>query len=224
MMIQEWPEQERPREKLLSFGAHQLSDAELLAIFLRTGVAGESVVDMARRLLRHFCGVRGLLSADQSTFCAEHGLGVAKFVQLQAVLELARRHLAETLRTGEVFSSSAVARDYVRAQLRDTHIERFALVLLDNQHHLLSFDIIAEGTVDQAAVYPRVVLEKVLARRASAVILCHNHPSGCTVPSDADLRLTRRLVEALALVDIRVLDHLIVADTQVISLAERGEL
>lgn len=224
MVIKDWPEQERPREKLLHQGPQALSDAELLAIFLRTGVSGESVVDMSRRLLKHFEGVRGLLNADYQVFCAERGLGSAKYAQLQAVLELSRRHLAEHLRSATFFNTSSSARAYVRAQLRDGHLERFALLLLDNQHRMLAFDVIAEGTVDQATVYPRVVLEKVLAKRASAVILCHNHPSGCAEPSDADIRLTRRLDDALALVDVRVLDHLIVADDHVVSLAERGEL
>lgn len=222
MAISDWPEQERPREKLLLQGAGSLSDAELLAIFLRTGVKGKSAVDLARELLQEFGGLRSLLTADQQAFCQPLGLGSAKFAQLQAVLEMARRHLAEQLNRSEALTSPELTRRYLQAQLRDRDYEVFALLMLDNQHRVLKYSELFRGTIDGAAVYPREVVKLVLAHSAAAVILVHNHPSGIAEPSQADRAITERLQQALALVDVRVLDHLIVGDGYCESFAERG--
>ena len=224
MAITHWPIHERPREKLLTRGPAALSDAELLAIFLRTGCAGKSAVDLARDLLNHFGGLRTLLEADQHSFCQANGLGSAKYSQLQAVMEIARRHLSESMRHSDALSSARLARDYVSAQLRHHRQEVFAVLFLDNQHRLLAFEELFYGTVDGASVYPREVVKKALAHNAAAVILSHNHPSGVAEPSQADLRITERLQVALELVDVRVVDHLIVGDVEVVSFAEQGLL
>ncbi len=222
MAITDWPAQERPREKLLAQGAGSLSDAELLAIFLRTGVKGKSAVDLARELLADFGGLRSLLTADEETFCRPLGLGTAKFAQLQAVLEMARRHLAEQLSRSDALTSPELTRRYLLSQLRDRDHEVFALLLLDNQHRVLKYTELFRGTIDGAAVYPREVVKLALAQGAAAVILVHNHPSGIAEPSQADRAITERLTQALALVDVRVLDHLIVGDGYCTSFAERG--
>ncbi|WP_390616756.1 DNA repair protein RadC [Maricurvus nonylphenolicus] len=222
MAISDWPLAERPRERLLAQGPSALSDAELLAIFLRTGCAGKSAVDLARELLSRFGSLRGLLEADQNSFCAAQGLGTAKYSQLQAVLEMARRHLGENLARGQAFTSPATVKDFVCAKLRHRQQEVFAVLWLDNQHRLLAFKELFQGTIDGASVYPREVVKQALAANAAAAIFTHNHPSGVAEPSQADERITQRLTEGLALVDIRVLDHLIVGDGEVISFAERG--
>ena len=224
MAITDWPAQERPREKLLARGATALSDAELLAIFLRTGVAGKTAVDLARDLLEHFGGLRPLLDAPHREFCSAHGLGAAKFAQLQAVLEMARRHLHEALRDGDVLSSPQLTRQYLRAQLRNEAREVFAVLFLDNRHRVLAFEPLFYGTIDGAAVYPREVLKRCLRHNAAAVIVAHNHPSGVAEPSQSDHRITDRLRDALALVDIRLLDHVIVGDSDCVSFSERGWL
>lgn len=224
MSIRDWPELERPREKLLSRGASVLSDAELLAIFLRTGCAGRSAVDLARDLLIEFGGLRQILESDQREFCRAHGLGQAKFAQLQAVLEMNRRHLSATLNTGQIFTSPQTVKAYLQAELRHQPREVFAILLLDSQHRLLAYKELFKGTIDGASVYPREVVKIALANNAAAVILAHNHPSGIAEPSQADRRITGRLKEALGLVDIRVLDHLVVGDGEVVSFAERGIL
>jgi len=224
MAITDWPAQERPREKLLARGATALSDAELLAIFLRTGVAGKTAVDLARDLLERFGGLRSLLDAPHREFCSAHGLGAAKFAQLQAVLEMARRHLHEALRDGDVLSSPQLTRQYLRAQLRNEAREVFAVLFLDNRHRVLAFEPLFYGTIDGAAVYPREVLKRCLRHNAAAVIVAHNHPSGVAEPSQSDHRITDRLRDALALVDIRLLDHVIVGDSDCVSFSERGWL
>ncbi|UTA47998.1 DNA repair protein RadC [Simiduia sp. 21SJ11W-1] len=224
MAINDWPAEERPREKLLAKGAASLSDAELLAIFLRTGVTGCSAVDLARLLLTRFGGLRPLLEAPRADFVAAHGLGDAKFAQLQAVLEMARRHLAAAMAVGDVLSNPQAVRDFLTSQLRHRDREVFALLLLDNRHRVLTFTELFEGTLDGASVYPREVVKAVLAAGAAAVILVHNHPSGVAEPSQADIAITQRLKSALALVDVRVLDHLIVGDGYCASLAELGLL
>ena len=224
MAISDWPEQERPREKLMQQGPQALSDAELLAIFLRTGVPGKSAVDLARGLMKQFGGLRQLLAATQAEFCLGEGLGPAKYTQLQAVLEMGRRHLAEELSRGEAFTSPAATGRYLCGRLRDREREVFALLLLDNQHCLLAYEELFEGTLSSAAVYPREVVKLALSKNAAAVILAHNHPSGVAEPSLADQQITQRLVDALALVDIRVLDHLVIGDGQPISFSERGLL
>ncbi|WP_370306202.1 RadC family protein [Sinimarinibacterium flocculans] len=222
MAITDWPESERPREKLLAAGASGLSDAELLAIFLRTGVRGMTAVDLARDLMRRFGSLRALLMASREEFCITKGLGEAKYVQLQAVMEMARRQLSEILVRGDALSSPQAAADYLRAQLRDREHEVFGVVFLDTQHRVLAYEELARGTVDGAAVYPREVVKAALRRNAAAVILAHNHPSGIAEPSAADRALTERLRQALGTIDVRVLDHLVVGDGAPVSFAERG--
>lgn len=222
--IRHWPVAERPRERLLSLGARSLSDAELVAIFLRTGVSGRSAVDIARDLLLQFGGLRGLLEADAESVCRCRGLGPAKYAQLQAGLELARRHLSQQMTRGDVLSSPDATRRFLQLQLRHQHHEVFAGLYLDNQHRVLAYEELFRGTIDGASVYPREVVKSALRRNAAAMIFAHNHPSGVAEPSSADRSLTLRLREALALVDIRVLDHLVIGDGEVISLAERGWL
>jgi len=224
MAINHWPASERPREKLLEKGAAALSDAELLAIFLRTGIVGKSAVDLARELLTRFGGLRELLGASRDAFCAAPGLGDAKFAQLQAVLEMSRRHLAEGLRERTAFADPASVRRYLQAELRDLRHECFHALFLDSQHRLLASEALAQGTIDAAAVYPREVVRTALARNAAAVIFAHNHPSGIAEPSQSDRLLTERLVAALRTVDIRVLDHFVVGDGPPVSFAERGWL
>jgi DNA repair protein RadC len=224
MPITDWLPGERPREKLLSRGAAALSDAELLAIFLRTGVAGKSAVDLARELLGRFGTLRALLQADVDSFCAAKGLGTAKYVQLQAVLEIARRHLAESLPSRDALRDPAAVRQYLRARLRDRDREVFAALMLDAQHRVLACEELAHGTIDGASVYPREVVKSALRHGAAAIIFAHNHPSGIAEPSAADRVLTERLRTALQLVDIRVLDHFVVGDGEPVSFAERGWL
>ena len=222
MAITEWPELERPREKLLQLGAASLSDAELLAIFLRTGVRGKSAVDLARDLLAH-CGSLGALFAlKRSELDGLRGLGDAKFSQLQAVLELARRALAETLRSGDALSSPAAVRDFLRLTLANREHEVFLAVLLDAQNQVLACEELFRGTLTQTSVYPREVVKCALKRNAAAVIFAHNHPSGVAEPSHADQVLTQSLKQALALLDIKVLDHFIIAGNSALSFAERG--
>ncbi len=224
MAITDWPDAERPREKLLNRGAGALSDAELLAIFLRTGVRGRSAVDLARDILQHFDGLRGLLNADQTAFCAIAGLGPAKFSQLQAVVELARRHLAEALQRGDVLCDPATTRRYLSARLRDYPHEVFGCLFLDTRHRVIAFEELFRGTINGASVHPREVIRRALVHNAAAVILAHNHPSGVAEPSDADRQLTRRLQAALELIDVRVLDHIVIGDGESVAFAERGWL
>ncbi|MFP4155267.1 MAG: RadC family protein [Halothiobacillaceae bacterium] len=221
MAISDWPESERPRERLLAHGPSALSDAELLAIFLRTGVAGKSAVDLARELLHQFGGLRGLLEADRRAFAKGLGLGDAKYAQLQAVLELGHRHMAEVLRREDTIESPGAARRYLAMRLRGYRQEVFAALFLDNRHRVIQFEELFRGTIDQAAVHPREVVKRALHHNAAALILAHNHPSGVAEPSRADEQITRRLQDALGLVDVRVLDHVIIGDEWV-SLAERG--
>ena len=224
MAITDWPEGERPREKALAQGAACLSDAELLAIFLRTGLPGTSAVDLARELLSRFGGLRGLLKASREEFCGGRGLGDAKFVQLQACVEMARRYLAEELKAKPALNSPEGARDYLVARLRDLDREVFGALFLDAQHQVLAFEELARGTLDSAAVYPREVLKAALRHNAAAVIFAHNHPSGVSEPSAADRVLTDRLKAALGQVDIRVLDHFVIGEGRPASFAERGWL
>lgn len=224
MSIRDWPAAERPREKLLELGAAALSDAELLAIFLRTGVAGCSAVELARRLLADFGSLRALLEADLPAFSAHLGLGPAKFAQLQAVLEMARRHLAERLRRDSALESPQAVRDYLKAQLRHEPHEVFGCLFLDTRHRVLAFEALFQGSIDGASVYPRQVVKRALAHNAAALILVHNHPSGVAEPSQADRLLTERLKEALGLIEVRVLDHFVVGEGEPQSLAELGWL
>lgn len=222
MSIRDWPAAERPREKLLEQGSASLSDAELLAIFLRTGVSGKSAVDLARHLLLQFGSLRALLEADQLAFSRQLGLGPAKFAQLQAVLEMARRHLAERLRRDSVLESPLAVRDYLKALLRHEPHEVFGCLFLDTKHRVLGFEALFRGSIDTTSVYPRQVVKRALAYNAAALILCHNHPSGIAEPSQADRVLTKRLQKALALIDVRVLDHFIIGEGDPLSMSEYG--
>lgn len=222
MGINHWPLSERPREKLLNRGAAALSDAELLAIFLRTGVAGKSAIDLARDLLTEFSSLRALLEADRNSFCQARGLGDAKYTQLQATLELCRRYLKSSLNRSDPLTSPAATRDFLSSQLRQHPHEVFACLFLDNKHRVIAYEELFRGTIDGASVHPREVVKRSLHHNAAALILAHNHPSGVTEPSRADQQITQRLKEALNLIDVRILDHFIVGDGEALSLAERG--
>ncbi|MCQ8102767.1 DNA repair protein RadC [Methylomonas sp. SURF-2] len=222
MSIKDWPADERPREKLLQRGASALTDAELLAIFLRVGTQGKTAVDMARELLSEFGSLQALLAAEHERFCRSHGLGDAKYAQLQAVMEMARRHFAESLQRGNALTSPEITRAYLSAQLRGYSYEVFACLFLDNQHRVIQWEELFRGTIDGASVYPREVAKRALFHHAAAVIFAHNHPSGVNEPSQADRQITDKLKQALALFDIRVLDHFIVGDGQPYSFAEHG--
>ena len=224
MAIPHWPASERPREKLCAQGPASLSDAELLAILLRTGVRGKTAVDVARELLLEYGGLRALLEADRARLCRSPGLGLAKYVQLQAVLELGRRHLRETLTRGDALSNPSDTKNYLTAQLRDRPYEIFACLFLDTRHRVIAFEEMFRGTIDGASVHPREIVKRALSYNAAALILAHNHPSGVAEPSLSDQRLTQRLRDALQLVDIRVLDHLVIGDGRVASFAEMGLL
>jgi DNA repair protein RadC len=225
MSIRDWPERERPREKLLAGGAQSLSDAELLAVLLGgSGRRGLDAVAMARDLIKQHESLRSLLSASSEVCLAIPGMGAAGYCRLQAALELARRDYAEALRAGPPLHSPAATREFLVARLRDIPHEMFCCLHLDNRHRLIAFEELFRGTIDGASVHPREVVKQALARNSAALILAHNHPSGIAEPSHADELITRRLREALQLVDIRVLDHLIVADNCCLSFAERGLL
>jgi DNA repair protein RadC len=220
--IKHWPLAERPREKLLARGTDALSDAELLAIVLRHGVRGCTAVDLARTLLTDFGSLGALLEADARRFCAAPGLGPARYVELQAMVALVRRMLRERLTGASVLDSPQQVRDYLRLSLAGREYEVFVAVCLDTQHRVLCDQELFRGTLSQTSVYPREVVKAALAANAAAVIFAHNHPSGVAEPSRADELLTRALKDALALVDIRVLDHFVVARGGVVSFAERG--
>lgn len=222
MSITDWPESERPREKLLQQGAAALSDAELLAIFLRTGVKGKTAVDLARDLLQRFGSLRALMESDQHNFCLARGLGVAKYVQLQAVMEMSRRHMHSHLLKGEALQRPDQVKLFVKSQLRHFRQEVFGCLFLDNRHQIIKFEKLFFGTINAAAIYPREVVAKALLHNAAAVILAHNHPSGIAEPSLSDQQITSRLSDALEMIDVRVLDHMVVGDSEVVSFAERG--
>jgi DNA repair protein RadC len=224
MTIKDWPEGERPRERLLALGAQALTDAELLAIFLRTGVQGRSAVDLARLALVEAGGLNALLALDLERFGALPGLGPAKFAQLQAVVELARRALGEELAQRAALDSPAQVRQFLSLRLGRLGQEVFLALFLDAQNRLIADEVLFTGTLTQTSVYPREVVKRALAHNAAALILAHNHPSGLAEPSRADELLTAALKSALALVDVRVLDHLVVAGNRSVSFAERGLL
>ncbi len=224
MSIRDWPTEERPREKLLRLGPGSLSDSELLAIFLRTGIKGKSALDLARGLLVEFGSLRGLFDAQVEDFQKIKGLGPAKFVQFQAALEVARRYLSQHLERSEVLSSPQITRDYLISRLRGLSREVFVCLLLDSQNRLIECHELFWGTIDSAAVYPREVVALVLKYQAAGVIFAHNHPSGVAEPSQADRLITDRLKKALDLVDVRVLDHFIIGEGELVSFAERGWL
>ncbi len=222
--INQWPTAERPREKLLHQGGDSLSDAELLAIFLRVGVRGQSALDLARSLLTRFGSLRGVVEAGVEEFCAEPGMGESKYVLLQAALQLSQRHLREALKRNDCLTSSLLTRNYLRSRLRHYDREVFLCLFLDNQNRVIATEELFHGTIDGATVHPRIVVDRALYHNAAALIFAHNHPSGVAEPSQADVGITRRLKNALGLIDIRTLDHFVVGDTEVVSLAERGLL
>jgi DNA repair protein RadC len=222
MAITDWPLDDRPREKLLAKGPHSLSDAELVAIFLRTGIKGKNAVELARDQLLRFGSLSALAGAATATFCAEPGLGPAKYAQLQAALEIARRTLREKLDAGAALSAPGTVRDYLRLTLHGRPHEVFVAVFLDAQHRVTACEELFRGTLTQTSVYPREVVKRALHHNAAAVIFAHNHPSGVAEPSRADEALTAALKQALALVDVRVLDHFVVAGDGALSFAERG--
>lgn len=222
MRITDWPEDQRPRERLIRHGARQLSDAELLAIFLRTGVRGKSAVDLGRHMMAHFGSLAGLFAADLDDFSSLEGLGPAKYAQLQAILELSRRLLAEELQAGISLSTPKAVTQYLQLLLGGREFESFVVMFLDVKNRLIDSDELFRGTLTQTSVYPREVVKAALARNAASVIFAHNHPSGTTEPSPADRSLTQALKYALALVDVRVLDHFIVAGSEIYSFAEHG--
>ena len=217
MAIKDWPKDERPREKILQHGATVLSDAELLAIFLRTGVSGISAVQLARQLLDQFGSLRALLDADKKQFCQQHGLGTAKFVQLQAVMEMSRRHMASTLSQGNAFTDTQATQLFLKQRLRSYTYEVFACLWLDTKHRIITFEELFRGTINTANIYPREVLKQALHHNAAAVIFAHNHPSGNPEISHADRVVTEQLTKALNLIDIRVLDHIIIGDAHNVS-------
>ncbi len=222
MPIIDWPEAERPREKLLQRGADALTDAELLAIFLRTGTKGKTAIDLAYTLLNDFSSLRNLFNADLDDFCKTKGVGPAKYVQLQAVLEMSTRYLKESIEKQDAISSPEDTRQFLKGKLRHKPYEVFAALFLDNRHQVIHFEELFRGTIDGASVYPREVVKKALEYNAAAMIVAHNHPSGIAEPSQADEHITLRLKKALDLVDIRLLDHIIIGDGDITSLAERG--
>jgi len=224
MAISDWPEGERPREKLLERGAAALSDAELLAIFLRVGVTGKSAVDLARDLVQHFGGLTRLFNAGPAEFSAFPGMGPAKYAQLQAVLEMARRALGEDMKRGDALNSPRAVRDYLRLLLGGRNHEVFMALFLDAQNRVLSSEELFRGTLTQTSVYPREIVVRALHHNAAGVILAHNHPSGVAEPSQADRWLTDQLKAALGLVDVKVIDHFIVAGSDGFSFCERGWL
>lgn len=224
MAITDWPEGERPREKVLAAGAMTLSDAELLAIFLRTGVAGKSAVDLARDLLTRFSSLNGIFSASIGEICQVHGMGESKFVQLQAIFEMSRRALMEEMQGRDVLTSPQAVRQYLSLRIGALPREVFMGIFLDAQHRVLAVEELFSGTLTQTSVYPREVVKCALRHNAAAMIFAHNHPSGVPEPSQADCVLTEALQAALNLIDIRVLDHFVVAGNQIVSFSERGLL
>ncbi|MFZ6798515.1 RadC family protein [Undibacterium sp. Di24W] len=224
MGINHWPEDQRPRERLIKYGASALSDAELLSVFLRVGVKGKSAVDLGRDMLLQFGSLRALFSANLKEFAQVHGLGSAKYAQLQAVLELAKRSISEELETTSSLSSPQAVKQYLQLQIGNKQYESFVVLFLDVKNRLIAAQELFRGSLSHASVYPREVVKSALAQNAASIILAHNHPSGSPEPSQADISLTQNLKSALALVDIRVLDHFIVANNTVHSFAEHGQM
>lgn len=222
MGIKDWPEGEGPRDKLIKFGASQLSDAEVLAVLLRNGSQGSSAVELAMDLINEFGGLRELLVASQRQVCNLSGMGPVKYAQLHAAAELSKRISQQNLKRGKILSDPDLTRDYLMRQLRDRAYEVFAVLLLDSQHRVIQFVELFRGTIDSASVYPRDVVSLVIEKKAAAVIVCHNHPSGVAEPSQADRRITERLKCALATIDVSLLDHMVVGDREIVSFAERG--
>lgn len=224
MNIRDWPEQERPREKLLTLGAASLSDAELLAVFFGTGQRGLNAIDLGRQLLHRHGGLRRLLRLPCAELVREPGLGLARASRLCAALELATRHLAMRMEEPGALTDPRVAGDYFRARLRDRQREVFVCLFMDTRHRPIAIEELFHGTLDRSEVHPREVVKRALAHNAAAVMLAHNHPSGVSEPSNADRHITQMLAQSLALVDIRVLDHLVIGEGEPVSFAARGWL
>lgn len=224
MAITDWPLSERPREKLLEQGAGALSDAELLAIFLRVGVAGKSAVDLARDLLTRFKSLNGIFAASSNELSDVHGIGDSKYVQLQAIFEMSRRALSEQLQQRDIFQSPQHVRDYLKLKLANLGHEVFVVMFLDAQNRLIATEELFNGTLTQTSVYPREVVKRAIYYNCASVIFAHNHPSGMATQSDADVLITQQLTQALQLIDVRVLDHFIVAGNATLSFSERGLL
>ena len=224
MTIKNWPKTERPRERLLKYGATALSNAELLAIFLRTGVQGKSAIDLARDLLTYFGGLDKVLESDFKSFTAIKGLGSAKYCQLQATLELTRRHYGCKVTESTSFTNQDLAKNYLLNQFTHLENEIFACLLLDNKNKLIRFEKLFTGTINQAKVYPRIVAQTCLKYNVAAIIFAHNHPSGCLQVSESDKQITRQLIQVLDMIDVRVLDHFIVGKNDVNSMAQNGFL
>lgn len=222
--LQNWPEQQRPREKLLTLGPRALTDAELLALLLRTGCRGMNVIELSGHLLQRFNGLNNLLTTNYRELSDIKGLGQAKITQLHAILELCRRVLSQKLQESDVLNSPETTRQYLQIHFQGLQREQFACLFLDTRHRVITLDTLFQGTLDSAAVYPREVVKQALHLNAAAVILCHNHPSGDPQPSQADIRMTKRLIEALDLVGVKVLDHMIVGHGDILSMAEHGLL
>jgi DNA repair protein RadC len=223
-LSQSWPAGELPREKLLKYGASALTDSELLAIFLRTGIVGKNVMQLAREIIMHFGTLAALFAASESDICAIKGLGKAKFVQLQACLEMSLRHTHEQIQSQDAITNPDQVKQFVQAKLRNHPNEVFAALFLDNQHRVIAFEELFFGTINASSVHPRVLVQRSMYHNAAAIIVTHNHPSGVAEPSPADIDITNTLKSALSLLDIRLLDHLVVASHQVVSLAERGQV
>jgi DNA repair protein RadC len=224
MSIKVWPVKERPREKLLYYGAEYLSDAELIAVMLGAGVAGKTALGLARDLLEKVGSLRGVVTANEAEFTDVNGLGACKFAQFQAAFEIFRRNLEIPLARQDVFNNVDDTKRYLQAKLRDCQREKFLLLMLDSQHQLIACRTMFTGTINSAAVYPRELLKQVMKDNAAAVILVHNHPSGVAEPSQADIRLTGEIQNAMAMIDVSVLDHFVVGDTETVSFAQRGLL
>ncbi|MEQ1599956.1 MAG: DNA repair protein RadC [Methylotenera sp.] len=222
MGIRDWPAAERPREKLIELGAEALSDAELLAIFLRVGVTGKSAVDLARDLLNQFGSLNGIFAATEYELSQVHGIGTSKYVQLQAIFEMSRRALNEQLQVRDVLNSPQAVRDYLVLKLGSLTKEVFLVLFLDTQNRLVATEEMFSGSLKETSVYPREVVKRALHHNAASVIFAHNHPTGIAQQSSADELLTKQLKQALALVDVRVLDHFIVAANHTLSFSEKG--
>nr|WP_136252791.1 DNA repair protein RadC [Ningiella ruwaisensis] len=224
MKILDWPEQERPREKLLHYGAQNLSDAELLAIFLQTGVKGQNAVQLAKSALQRFGSLRSLLQAPKRKLMSTPGFGAAKYAVLQASIELQKRHLSEQMVRERSFCHADDASNYLISQLRDKQREVFSMLMLDSQHQLIAYREMFQGTINSAAVYPRELVKQAMEDNAAAVILAHNHPSGRAEPSQSDIAITQKIKQAMQLVEVTVLDHFVIGDGKAVSFARRGLL
>jgi DNA repair protein RadC len=224
MSITNWPQTERPREKLLAQGANTLSDAELLAILLRTGVRGKTALDLSRELISKFGGLRHIFAASLEQFSTALGLGPSKYVQLQAAQELAVRCLRENIERGSALKNPHDVQYYLNSKLRSYPYEVFSCLFLDNRHRFITFKELFHGSINEATVYPREIIRLVYQTNAAAVILAHNHPSGVAEPSEADKRITQEIKSLLSAIDVRLLDHIIIGDGQMTSFASQGLL